>query len=188
MDGLTTELSSVHDVKIAVCYMLDKLGRPVTEEQLYEIVLNSEVVNYFHYTEAFGELISSGAVSKKVIDGTEYVVLEDKGHLSAEYYNEFVPYHFRKRLLAAALSFFAKIKRQSDAEINVTDVDNGCEVECRIKDTDFDLMTLRLYAPYRDQEEVIKEKIILNTIGFYKKVISFVLDNTEEQFDIDVNE
>lgn len=186
MDDLTTELSSVHDVKISICYMLDKLNRPVTAEQLYEIILDSEVVNYFHYTEAFSDLIKSGAISKKNINGTECIVLEEKGKLSSEYYNEFIPYHFRKRLLQSAFAFFAKIKRENDADIKISDVKNGCEVECVIRDTDFELMDLRLYAPDREQAEVIKDKIMLDPTGFYNKVITYVLNNQEEQFDIDI--
>lgn len=188
MDDFTTELSSVHDVKISICYMLDKLDRPVTEEQLYEIVLNSEVINYFFYTEAMAELLKSGAVSKKSINGTEYILLEEKGRLSSEYYNEFISYYFRKRILRAAFSFFARIKRESDAELSIRQLHNGCEVDCTIKDASFDLMRLSIYAPDMDQAEMIKEKIRLNPAGFYNKIITFALNNEEERFDIDIDE
>lgn len=188
MDDFTTELSSVHDVKIAICYMLNKLDRPVTEEQLYEIVLNSEVINYFFYTEAIAELFKSGALSRKSINGTELILLEEKGRLSSDYYNEFIPYYFRKRILRAAFSFFAKLKCESDADISINQVHNGYEVECTIKDTSFDLMRLSVYAPDMEQAEIIKEKIRLNPAGFYNKIITFALNNEEECFDIDIDE
>lgn len=188
MDDFTTELSSAHDVKISICYMLNKLNRPVTEEQLYEIALNSEVINYFYYTEAMSELLKSGAVSKKSINGTEFIVLEEKGQLSSDYYNEFIPYYFRKRILRAAFAFFAKLKRESEADISIKKVPNGCEVDCIVKDTGYDLMRISLYAPDEDQAGIIKEKILLNPAGFYNKVITYVLNNEEEQFDIDINE
>ena len=188
MDDLTTELSSVHDVKISICYMLNKLNRPVTEEQLYEIVLNSEIINYFFYTEAMADLQKSGAVSKKNINGTECYILEEKGQLSSDYYNEFIPYYFRKRILRAAFSFFAKLKCENDADITIKEVHNGCEVDCIIKDASYDLMRISLYAPDIDQAELIKEKIRLNPAGFYNKIITFALNNEEEQFNIDIDE
>ncbi len=162
--------------------MLDKLNRPVTEEQLYEIALNSEVINYFYYVEALESLLKSGAVSKKNINGTECIVLEEKGRLSSEYYNELIPYYFRKRILRSAFMFFARLRVQNDADISVTEVENGCEVNLSLKDTSFEIMRLSLYAPDMEQAEVIKEKIMLNPIGFYNKVITFALNNEEEQF------
>ncbi|MBQ7980860.1 MAG: DUF4364 family protein, partial [Oscillospiraceae bacterium] len=50
------EMYSAHDVKVMLCYLLEKLKNPVTEEQLYEIVQESEIINYFYYTEAMGDL------------------------------------------------------------------------------------------------------------------------------------
>lgn len=186
MDDINIELSSAHDVKIAICYLLDKLDRPVTEEQLYEIALNSEIINYFYYTEAMSDLLKNGSISKKTINGTECIVLEEKGRMGADYFNEFIPYHFRSRLLKSALRFFSKLRRESEAYFEITETPNGCELECTIKDTDYDLMRIALYAPDRDQAEIIKKNILLNPAGFYHKVITYALDNKEEKIEPDV--
>ena len=50
------ELNSVHSVKILLCYILEKLNRPVTEEQLRLISEDSGVINYFYYSDALTEL------------------------------------------------------------------------------------------------------------------------------------
>ena len=185
MEDFNTELSSVHDVKIAICYLLSKLNRPVTEEQLYEIALNSEVINYFFYTEAIAELLKNGSVSKKNINGENCIIIEEKGMLGSEYFNEFIPYHFRKRILRSAFAFFGKLKRESEADIEIKNISNGCEVECTIKDTNFDLMKISLYAPDSDQAEMIKEKILLNPTGSYHTILTYALNNEEEQFNAD---
>lgn len=180
----SAELNSVHDVKVLLCYLLDKLKCPVTESQLYEIALNSEIINYFYYTEAMEALIKNGSV-RKVIRGEEtYIELEEKGRFGADYFNGSIPYYFRKRLLKEALYYFARIKRESEADIDIVTTDNGCEVKCTIKDTGFDLMRLSLYAPDEDQAQLIKEKIMLDPAGFYSMVIGFALENKEEAVEI----
>ena len=83
--------------------------------------------------------------------------------------------------------YFARLKRESEADIEITEVSNGCEVNCTIKDTSFDLMRISLYAPDYDQAKVIKDKILLNPTDFYSKVISFALENEEEQIKINVD-
>ena len=47
MDLTAPEFNSVHGVKVLLCFLLNRLNRDITEEQLYEIVLDSEVINYF---------------------------------------------------------------------------------------------------------------------------------------------
>ncbi len=181
------EMYSAHDVKVMLCYLLEKLKNPVTEEQLYEIVQESEIINYFYYTEAMGDLIKNESVVRVEREGKIYIEATEKGKYGAEYFNDSIPYYFRKKLLKTAMYYFARIKRENEADIEITDVPNGCEVTCKIKDTSFDMMRLTLYAPDYDQAKLIKDKIMLDPTGFYKKVIGFALENEEEQIKIDVD-
>lgn len=179
------ELNDLHDVKVLLCYLLEKLKCPVTESQLYEIALDSEVINYFFYTEALGSLLENGSVRKIPRDGEVYVELEEKGRFGADYFNESIPYYFRKKLLKAALYYFARLRRESETDMDIVPTENGCEVKCTIKDTGFDLMRLSLYAPDEDQARLIKEKIMLDPAGFYSMVIGFALENKEEPVEVD---
>lgn len=181
------ELNSAHDVKVMLCYLLDKLKNPVTEEQLYEIAQDSEIINYFYYTEAMADLLKNKSVVRVERGGEVYIEATEKGRFGAEYFNESIPYYFRKKLLKTAMYYFARLKRESEADIEITEVSNGCEVNCKIKDTSFDLMRISLYAPDYDQAKLIKDKILLNPTDFYSKVIGFVLENEEEQIEIDVD-
>ncbi len=178
------ELSSAHDVKVLLCYLLEKLKDPVTEDQLYEIVIDSGVINYFHYTEAMESLVKNNSIKKISRDGKIYIELEEKGRSGADYFNDTIPYYFRKQLLKSALYYFAELRHKRDAEIGVVPLENGCEVNCRIKDADYDLMRLSLYAPDEEQAELVKSKIMLDPVGFYRKVIGYALENEEEKIDI----
>lgn len=181
------ELNSVHDVKVLICYLLDKLKHPVTEDQLYEIALDSEVINYFYYTEAMGDLLKNESVIRVKRGNETYIEPTEKGRFGADYFNESVPYYFRKQILKTALYYFSRLKRESEADIDIQETSNGCEVNCKIKDTGYDLMRISIYAPDFDQAKLIKEKILLNPADFYSKVIGFALENEEENIKIDVD-
>lgn len=181
------ELNSAHDVKVMLCYLLDKLKNPVTEDQLYEIAQDSEIINYFYYTEAIADLLKNKSVVRVERDGVTYIEATEKGKFGAEYFNDSIPYYFRKKLLKTAMYYFARIKRESEADVEISEVHNGYEVNCNIKDTTFDMMRIALYAPDYDQAKFIKEKILLDPAGFYSRIISFALENEEEQIKIDVD-
>ncbi len=185
-DFSNVELNSVHNVKVLICYLLEKIKRPVTEEQLYEIALDSEILNYFYYTEAMGELLKNKSVVRVERGGETYIEATEKGKFGAEYFNESIPYYFRKQLLKSAVYYFSRLKRESEADVSIQDVHNGCEVNCVIKDTGYDLMRISLYAPDRDQAKLIGDKIMLNPADFYRNVMGYVLENEEEKIEIDV--
>lgn len=182
---IVTDVNSVHSAKVLLCFLLDKLNRSVTEEQLYEIAMDSEVINYFYYTQALDELVKNESLKRAERNGGVYIELEEKGRFGADYFNEAVPYHFRKRLLRSAMYYFARLRRESEAEAEIVPTDNGCEVRCAIKDRDFDLMRVSIYAPDSDHGRMIKEKIMLNPAEFYSRVVGYALENEEEQPAVD---
>lgn len=184
MEILFPEFNSLHGVKALLCFLLNRLNRSITEEQLYEVVMDSEVINYFYYTEALDILLKNQSVKRTERDGKTYIELEEKGRMGADYFNDSIPYPFRKRLLKTAVYYFARLDRESSTDMEIVPTSNGCEVCCTVKDKKFDIMRLALYAPDEEQAKLIGEKIMLDPDGFYRKVIGFALENEEEKLEI----
>lgn len=187
MDLTAPEFNSVHGVKVLLCFLLNRLNRDITEEQLYEIVLDSGVINYFYYAEALDSLLKNESVKRTECDGKTYIVLEEKGRLGADYFNDTIPYYFRKQLLKTAMYYFARLDRESRADMEIVPTSNGCEVNVTLKDVNFDIMRLTLYAPDEEQAKLIRDKIMLDPNEFYRKVIGFALENEEEKLEINAD-
>ena len=170
------EIDSAFHVKIMLCFILDKIARPVSEDLLHEIIDKSEVINYFYYAESLEELIKNEAVSKT--DGV--ISLNEKGKLSSDYFNSYIPKYFHSRLLKSAYSLFSKIAIENETDVSIMQTQNGYEVSAAVKDVSFDLMRMSFYAPDKSQADLIKAKILKNPTMFYQKVIEYLLENKEE--------
>ncbi|MEG0614816.1 MAG: DUF4364 family protein [Oscillospiraceae bacterium] len=179
------ELTDLHSVKILLCYLLKKLDKPIKPEQLYEIAVGSETVNYFFYTEAIADLLKNETILKQEINGEEVFVLAEKGYFGVDEFRKYVPKSFRDKLYVCALKFFSELKRQNEVKCDFIELENGCYIKCRILDVNDDLMELKLFAPDLEQAELIRDKIMLNPTDFYGKIIGFALDNVEEVFEVD---
>lgn len=179
------ELTELHSVKILLCYLLNRLNKPITADQLYEIAVSDGNVNYFIYSEAMEDLLKNETIVKETDNGTEYLILAEKGKAGAEQFRQYVPKSFRDKILSSALKFFAKLKRENEVICELIPLENGYYVHCRILDISDDLMELKIFAPDEEQAKLIKEKIIMNPTGFYGKIMNFALDNVEEEFDLD---
>ena len=51
------ELKDLTVIKILICYLIHQLNRAVEPDQLYEIAVGNNIINYFYYQEAVDDLL-----------------------------------------------------------------------------------------------------------------------------------
>ena len=182
------EIKDVPTLNILLCYLLYKIDRPVSPDQLYDIAIGTGVVNYFYYQDSIGYLLKNGhIISEKDENGEECYILQPKGKECAKQLKNYAPKSYRDRLVLAALRYFARVQYEKELKIEYEPVGNGYYTHVRCVDTNFDLMDLKLYAPDLAQAKLIGEKILLNPAGFYGKVIEVALSNEEPSYDLSDN-
>lgn len=174
------ELNDNHAVKVLICYLLKNLVEDITEDELYEIAVAGEIINYFHYSEAMETLFKTGAIEKIKKNGTEYLAITPKGSFSVDEFKRYVPRSFRDKLMTAALLFFARRKREKEVICKINEAENGYYVEFSVPDATMELISLKLYAPDKGQAELLRENIMLNPMGLYWQIVSLSLKNTEK--------
>jgi hypothetical protein len=169
------ELHTVHEVKIAVCYLLEKIMSRITEKQLYEIIFDIEFINYFLYAPAIEELIVNDSIARVNYDGTDYIELREKGKKAAEELKKTVHYHYRKKLLEIAFRYNSEKSVDDTVKVSYKKETSGYKVEAVYGDKNLELMQLSLYAPDEEQAEFLKFQIRENPLEFYKTVINSLL-------------
>ena len=135
-------MNSVHSVKILLCYILDKLNRTVTEEQLRLISEDSGVISYFFFSDALEELIANGSVEVTEEDGRRIISITEKGRLGSEYFNRYIPLVFRKKLLHSAFSFFVREENEGMCSCDISDNEDGSTVSFRLRDGNTELISM----------------------------------------------
>lgn len=182
------ELNNPDTIKILLCYLMFKINEPVLDEDLYEIAVSTEIINYFYYTDAINDLISNNSVLiEKKDDGKVFYSLMDKGKLCARNFKSYVPKIFRDKIVEASLRYFAKKRLNNEVKVEYLKLDNGYYVHFRCLEKTADLIDMMLFAPDYTQAQLLGEKILLNPIGFYEKIIGFALGNQEEKYDLTDN-
>lgn len=181
----STELKDVQTVKILICYLLYRLHKPIDSEQLYDIAVSTEIINYFFYQDAIDYLISNESISVSEENGNKIFTLTQKGIDCAKTLRGYVPKSYRDRIVKAALKFFAKLKYENEVKIEYIKLEKGYYVQCRCLDIKDDLMDLKLFAPDLGQAELLGKNIMKNPVGFYGKVLELALNNKEEEFNPD---
>ena len=183
-----TEIQDVPTMNILLCYLLYKIERPVSPDQLYEIAINTGFINYFYYQESLAFLLSNDHIRvEKDEEGCDVYVLMQKGKACAKELKNYAPKSYRDKLVLAALRYFTRLKYEQEIKIEYIPLEKGCYVHMRCLDVGDDLMELKLYAPNREQAELIGSRIMLNPAGFYGKLIELALSNEEVTYDLTDN-
>ncbi|MBR3761070.1 MAG: DUF4364 family protein [Ruminococcus sp.] len=182
-----TEIKDVPTINILLCYLLYKINKPIENEQLYEIAIGTEIINFFYYQDSIDYLIKNNLISVVENDGIEFYNLEAKGIECAKRLKNYAPKSYRDRLVLAALRYFARVKAENEMKIDYIPLENGYYTQVRCLDNDCDLMDLKLYAPDLTQAKLLGEKIMLNPAGFYGKIVELALSNEETLYDLSDN-
>lgn len=179
---LTPDMLNLNDtyaVKILICYFLRQINRPITPEQLAQIATGDGIVNYFVFSDAMNQLIEAKTVILEDSEGESHYILTGLARIGADGLGDMVPKRFRDRILSAGLKFFAKLKNENDVKVQIEEGERGCAVDVLCTDGELTLMQLKLYAPDRQQAQLLADKVVLNPADFYGKVLDFALENEE---------
>lgn len=184
-EAASPELKDIQTVKILICYLLYRINKPIDSEQLYDIAVGTEIINYFFYQDAIDYLIKNDSIKVNNDNNIKLFELTEKGRNCAKTLRGYVPKSYRDKIVQAALKYFARIKYENEVKIEYIKLEKGYYVHCRCLDIGDDLMDLKLFAPDLSQAELLGKNIMINPIGFYSKILNFALNNEEETFDPD---
>ncbi len=179
----STELDDAQTIRILICYLLYRISKPIDAEELYDIAVSTEIINYFAYQDSIDYLISNGSVNATKNGSSVIYSLTQKGTECAKTLRSYTPKSYRDKIVSAALKYFAQQKYQNEVQIEYIKLEKGYYVQCRCLDINNDLMDLKLYAPDLGQAELLGKNIMKNPTGFYGKILSIALNNQEEEFD-----
>ena len=99
--GLTND----YEIKILVCYILEKIKRHMTFSEINYILQSEGLANYFEYAEAISELLSSGhIVDISQGEGEQRFRLSDLGVKTARTFEK-----IKKRFLCDPTIFYRGI-------------------------------------------------------------------------------
>lgn len=143
--------------KLILLYTISELNMPITNNQITNIMIENNIMNYFSLQQYLGELKSSefiGTISNEgVKDG---YIITDEGKKILSYFINRVPLTVKEKIQALIESNIDKIKQ----EIEITSdymPKNETEyiVECKVNENKSNLITIKINVPTKAQAKTI---------------------------------
>ena len=160
------------EIKILICYLLNALKRPITQNQLIECICGQELVNYFEKQKLISEDENGFTITE---EGTKVATqLEDVVSATVKRYAYSV---------AVKLLQYDALKKQNKTRITPLP-DGGFNLKCSIEDDNFVIFEMDIHMPDEKTAKFAGEQFILMGQDIFKCMLGIVTDRPEMYRDI----
>ncbi len=172
-------MTDIYEIKILICYLLNTLKEPLTKDQMDLVLRGNHLVNYFSYASAYKELLESGHVYQEEREGRTVLRLNELGQHTALLLQSNLPLSVKDKVVSVGMEILAEMKRDKERSVTVEQVENGYMVMLCIQDGKTELLNVRVFAPDKEQVEIIKKQFEGNTLDIYKGMVSLAIRDGE---------
>ena len=159
-------LTSVQEIRILLCYMLQSVAAPIPRDALTDIITAGGMANYFDTEEAIEDLIR---LQHLVQTEDRLVATTVTGNQIGESLGVRIPYTLRERSVKAALQLLKRRKVEQDNKVDIRKTEEGgYEVTCTVMDGERVLLSVTLPVSDSWQAEQIKEQFLTDPALLYR--------------------
>jgi len=163
------------EVKMLLCYVLSNLEQAISFDQLYDALSEHGLVNYFELVSTLEKLTQTGHIAA----GTEpnapaLYSATALGDDTAREFEKSIPFSSRKKALDACRLLLARERRRREVRVSETPCDGGFILELAIPDNGADLLSLRVFAPTRQECDALKRRFLNAPLTVYKGVMALL--------------
>lgn len=147
-------LRSQNDIRILVCYLLQSVPVPLSQEDISDILQEKALANYFEIQDAVASLLKLENIEETPAG---LLQLRESGTQIAQQLDTSLPLTVRDKALEGAMKMLTRARNEQDHKVEITETAEGCRITCHISGGAQELMSISLYVPDRLQADLVKE-------------------------------
>ena len=170
----STEELAYH--KLLILYILDKINMDLTNSQITQVILETDMMNYFSLQQILSQLMDSKFIKPYKDSGREYYCLTQKGLETLEYFLNRIPESY-----AIKIDEYIKNNKESllaDTQVKssfVKQSENEFIVNLRVIENKSNLIDLNLNVSSEKQAKQICNNWNNNASNMYAEVINLLI-------------
>ena len=178
---LNSDEQTLAESKILLLYILSKVNKPISHNELLELVTSIVDMNYFYFEQFLLDLLEDNYVYKYKEDNSEIYEITDDGKNAIELTIDIIP-GIQK------LQVDSKFKENMDSvkdkfaissEFNPI-TEKVFSVRCKITENSRTIFDLQTEAGSPEQAKQIAENWKTNCINIYPKILELLVNNNNE--------
>lgn len=166
-------LNEKQEIKILICFILDRLAKPLKKNDVTSILQNYGLANYFEASQAFSEMVVNNNICPDENDENCYTITES-GRMIVEELSGTLPATVKEKALKSAELYLERVKSEQENKVSITKNSMGYSVKCSVSDGEFNMLELTIYAPDITAASVIRDNFYKNPSEIYYSIMSLL--------------
>lgn len=174
MFGDTTDLA---ENKLLLLYIFSKIKLPISNNQITQIVLENNFINYFTLHQYISELMTSGFIEYTVEDNKHRLLITENGNKVLTMFENRLPKNKSQVIDDYLEKNLDKIKKEItvSAEYTIENKDNYI-VNLITKENNRVLMDLKINVATNKQAQELCKRWKNSSSEIYEKLLHFLID------------
>jgi hypothetical protein len=160
-------LTDVTTINILICCFLYKTRQKITREELKDILVDNDIVNYFFFSESISYLFDNDSVAE---NEEGQLILKEKGVECARKLGSFTSHVYLEKADICASVYYARKRMKKQVDIDYTPNEEGFCVRVVLKGEPCDLVDLKFQVATERQAKTLCDAVRKNPIDFYSKL------------------
>lgn len=167
--------------KSLILYVLDKIGKPISNTALLKLITSINNMNYFYFQQFLLDLIETKYVIAYDKGKETIYELTDEGRQALDLVKDLIPGYLKFK----ADNNFKENLRKIENELSITadftpNGENDYTVKCQITENNKTIFEIQTFATSRDHAKVIVDNWMHNADLIYPKILEILANNNLE--------
>lgn len=174
---LTSDNETLAENKVLILYILNKIDRPINNDELLQLVLSVEDMNYFYFQQFLLDLLENKYIETyKENDYTEQIYkITSSGRETLELTKDLIPGIIKLKIDSTIKGELQDIEEEVSIISEFTpEDDGGFMVTCRVVEHNKTIFEVSTFAASREQAKSISDNWKENAINIYPNMINLL--------------
>ena len=148
-------LKEGHEIKVLICYLLVSAGGAPRWEEICEVCCGEGLVDYFSLSTATQELERYGNILSLVGERGLVYQITGFGEETVKSLGKTLPASLREFIDLHGKELAARVRREKEIQTEIRAEGSGFQVSATLHEGELAFFSMSLYAPDREQAELI---------------------------------
>ncbi len=173
---LNSDDQTLAESKILLLYILSKVGKPISHNELLELVSSIVDMNYFYFQQFLLDLLEDNYIFKYIQEDSEIYEITSEGKNAVDLTIDIIPGILKLEVDSKFKANLDSIKDKFSISAEYTPLsEREFSVRCKIVENNITIFDLQAHAGSREQAKRIVENWNTKATDIYPKLLELLI-------------
>ncbi len=175
---LNSDEETLAESKILLLYIINKISKPISHNELLELVSSIVEMNYFYFEQFLLDLLEDNYIIKYKSENIDIYEITEEGKKAIELTIDIVPGILKLQIDSKFKENLETVKDKFSLSAEYTPItEKSFAVRCKIVENNITIFDIKAHAGSKEQAKKIVDNWNTNASDIYPKILEILVNN-----------